>query len=191
MLDCILSCQTRYQVNILEAKPNILSGASAIATHVHLGAEYPRDYTTQLECINSSVIFKLMMPKWVFGEKRMVYAVSHETAGAKKKNEKFTLEEYINSYKRIQVEYELICKFLSNEYSDIYSKLFGHPSNFFQPIEKKGIEKYGIQVPEAFASQEVEFNLAYLVAVEKLILENKNIIVITNCKIEKITRSDS
>ena len=62
----MLAKNPKFHITIIEEKESLLSGASLAAAQLHLGNEYPLNEKTALDCLNSAVIWKLLMPDDIY-----------------------------------------------------------------------------------------------------------------------------
>jgi hypothetical protein len=164
----MLAKNPKFHVTLIEKKPELLNGASVIASRLHLGGEYPevdpKDpcfkahgiSQTQYDCIRSAMVWKLLMPSHIYTPTPpMKFLVGSETemqnqqAGGKPEHKKLTVEKYITAYENMRKHYEKIYNFVKRSlgWSDevTENKLFGS--------YKEG-EYFHILKPEEYASYE-------------------------------------
>jgi glycine/D-amino acid oxidase-like deaminating enzyme len=114
----MLAKNPRYHVTLIEAQDTLLNGASAIASRLHLGGEYPLDPQTAQDCLMGAVIWKLLMPNHGEDERQeniltptppMKFLVAKKTEEFGRKNageeRTLTLDKYVSSYEKIRLAY--------------------------------------------------------------------------------------
>jgi len=105
-LAALMLIKKGYHVTLIEKQDMLLNGASAIASRLHLGGEYPLDVpemTTAKNCLSSAISWKLLMPDTIYTPTPpMKFLIAKGT----EQEAKLTLSKYRDFYQKIRDEYE-------------------------------------------------------------------------------------
>lgn len=178
-----------YHVTLIEAGDTLLHGASAIASRLHLGGEYPLDETTALHCLRGAVMWKLLMPNAALNPNEadiytpvppMKFLVAEETQreGEEPQGEKktLTLEKMSEAYETIRLAYKKIFHQVMKEKkwdkATTEKALFGsyEPGEFFRQLAPEEYADYK-NIAGGIQTQELGLNTAKYLAMVQAELE--------------------
>jgi len=189
----------RYHITLIEAQNTLLNGASAIASRLHLGGEYPRDSQTANDCLTGAVIWKLLMPDTIYTPApAMKFLISKDSQregenGSSRENG-ITLKEYSDAYEKIRQKYKKLFGDIKRAFGWDRNKtekaLFGSPeeNKFFRPLARKEYSDYA-NIEGGFQSQEIGLNVPKYLAMLEIELETQkqkgNIEILTGHRVKK------
>lgn len=193
----MLARRQNYHVRLIEAQPELLNGASIMASRLHLGGEYPLDPQTMRDCIKAASIWKLNMPEDIYTKCRTMRFFTTEEAA---EQETLTPPMYMRAYQENVVKpYEdIIVKINARKplrkKQDIQYSLFGKPDKLLRFVHRKETREFAddsgdTHVAGGFISKEPGLDIPlYLSAIEDELGRQQregNIEIITNCKVKK------
>ena len=199
----MLAKDPKYHVTLIEAQDTLLNGASAIASRLHLGGEYPLDPKTASDCLTGATIWKLLMPesiytptppmKFLLAQKTQEYGEKHL-----EDDKALTLDKYLTVYEKIRNEYKIIFAKVQKGFgwNDETTKksLFGsfEEGKFSRPLKPEEYGDYNqghTKIAGGFQSQELGLNVPKYLAMIQTELEAQerkgNIAVLTSHKVRK------
>lgn len=195
----MLAKNPKYHVTLIEQQDTLLNGASAIASRLHLGGEYPLDQQTAHDCLMGAVIWKLLMPKDIYTPTppmKFLVAENTEKYGRDHQDDPkaLTLDKYMASYEKVRQKYEEVSdkigKALGLDEANIKNLLFGSAKEgeFFRPLDKHEYTDY-TKIAGGFQSQELGLNVPKYLAMISAELEAEykkgNITILTKHQVEK------
>lgn len=160
-LTAIMLAKQGYNVKLIEAQDSILNGASRIAARLHLGGEYPKDEHTRMDCLESAIIWKLLMPPSIYtAVNKMKFLLTKTThalgLGSPPETENaLTTSQYLDAYEGVRTKYAVTLGVLKKTFSDIEQKLFGPADKgvFFRTLSPDEYAGY-TNIESGFQSQE-------------------------------------
>lgn len=206
----------QYKVTLLEAKPDLLMGASSMAARLHLGGEYPNDPQTGKDCLTGAALWKIVMPQHgiLTDQEPMRFLIARTTEMKGRRGDKGGAVRLHNSggylqyytkdiqphYKEvIEMVHDIIvregskCQIAGENASGwsrerIAKSLFGLEEKFSEVIvDAEDRHWYGDEyIVGGFKSQEPGLNLPHYLEAVKNAVREAGVHVITNCPVERI-----
>jgi hypothetical protein len=203
----MLAKNPRYHVTLIEGQDMLLNGASAIASRLHLGGEYPLDEKTARDCLTGALLWKLLMPDNIYTDvppmKFLIAQQTQETGEAidrqaQKSNEKgipaLTVKRQYIAYEKIRLAYKHIFDRIQKAYGwdekTTEKALFGSPASgkFFRSLNPYEYKNYA-DIAGGIQSQEIGLNVPKYLAMLEIALGDEekkgNVTVLTGHRVAK------
>ncbi|MBT4879738.1 MAG: FAD-dependent oxidoreductase [Alphaproteobacteria bacterium] len=173
-----------YDVTILEKMAHLLDWASKSPGRLHLGGEYPEDPTTALQCLQSALLFRIMLKNGP----NIFTSIPATAFLVPKASGEPLLEQSKRSYAQLQEAYKLYHSRLVETFgTDIGDMLFGPPEDFFKEI---GLDPRFPDFLGGILTHEQGLNPGLLGALLETILEEKGVKVLSNHPVTAIKKVD-
>ncbi len=178
-----------FTINLIERENNLLEGASKSISRLHLGAEYPKDQLTALQCLYCAILFRQMFQtdKILTERKTLSFLLARACESEEAPHKRLQREELHQHYERIKSNYGEYYEKLKEIYGEaINDLLFGPPSTFFDVMQEDELEKLRLfsHFSTGINTRERGFQpVALGVILEKLVREQSNIKVYKNSNI--------
>ena len=138
-----------FDIDLIEANPNLMDGASKLICRLHLGNEYPTDFETAIQCLFGATLFRQQ-----FQTNHVLTSIPYNDfliARDTIESGKLTPQDLENHNKLLRECYRSYLKQVSVLNSDPESLLFGPSSEFYKILSEELIPEhfgFGIRTKE-------------------------------------------
>lgn len=186
-LAAIVAAKQGYNVTLFEREDQVLKGASMIASRLHLGGEYPLDFSLKSgeDCLTGAMVFRLLMPEVYTPVPPMRFTVTN----ASEADGRLSVERYIQYYKHLQEQYTEHFEHIRSAFGwsreVAAERLFGAPEDFFRRLQPDELSDLA-GVSGGFISQERGIDIPLTGAFLVEALERYEVRVHTHANVKSI-----